>query len=75
VYAFNVWSGARVQFRGAHDVVGDPLLADPARGDFTPSPGSPALGTGTRALAPALDFAGNPRPRGAVDRGAVQVSR
>jgi hypothetical protein len=75
LYAFNVWSGDAVPFRGARDVVADPLLADPARGDFAPRPGSPALGTGTSALAPTLDLLGNPRPPGAIDRGAIQVSR
>lgn len=75
VYAYNLWSGASVPFRGAHDAVADPLLEDPAGGAFAPRPGSPALRTGTDALAPTLDFHGNPRPPGAVDRGAIQVSR
>jgi hypothetical protein len=75
VYAYNLWSGASVPFLGGHDVVADPLLEDPAGGAFGPRQGSPAIGTGTDALAPTLDFFGNPRPPGAVDRGAIQVSR
>jgi hypothetical protein len=60
---------------GPNDRVADPALADPAGGDFAPRPGSPALASGTGLLAPTLDFFGNPRPAGAIDRGAVQVSR
>ena len=63
---------------GANDLVGDPLYVDPA--DSTPlkvllsvSPGSPAVGSGTSYLAPATDFAGNPRPGSkGYDRGAYQ---
>jgi hypothetical protein len=75
VYDFNVWHGARVPVRGPHDVVADPLLVAPERGDFAPGPGSPALGSGTAELAPALDLAGSPRPATAIDRGAIQVTR
>jgi hypothetical protein len=76
VYAYNVWYGPRVPYAGgAHDVVADPMLADPAGGDFAPLPGSPARRSGTSALAPTVDFFGNPRPPEAIDRGAVQVSR
>jgi hypothetical protein len=75
LYDYDVWQGTSVPVRGPHDVVADPLLANPAGGDFTPRPGSPVLASGTTRLAPALDLLGNPRPASAVDRGAIQVSR
>jgi parallel beta-helix repeat protein len=74
-YDYNVWDAARVPTRGPHDVVGAALLTDPAKGNFAPAAGSPALRSGTSTLAPADDFYGNPRPAGAIDRGAIQVSR
>jgi parallel beta-helix repeat protein len=40
----------------------DPAAATPA--DFTLQPGSPAVNAGTDANAPAVDFAGTPRPAG-----------
>lgn len=46
-----------------------------AKGNFAPGPDSPALGSGTQVRAPADDFFGNPRKAGAIDRGAVQVTR
>jgi hypothetical protein len=73
-YDFNVWDGARAAALGAHDVVGDAGLADPANGDFAPRAGSPAIGSGTTHLAPTLDLLGHPRSATALDRGAVQVS-
>jgi hypothetical protein len=73
VYDFNLWDG-RATARGAHDLVGDARLADPAHGDFAPAPGSPARSSGTTRLAPTLDLAGRPRAWSAVDRGAIQVS-
>lgn len=63
---------------GPHDVVGDPLYADPADANrlgvqLSLSPGSPALGTGTSTLAPSTDFLGHPRPGpDGYDRGAYQ---
>jgi len=55
--------------------VGAANLTDPANGNFTPLPNSPALRSGTHAMAPTDDFLGNPRPAGAIDRGAIQVSK
>jgi parallel beta-helix repeat protein len=74
-YDYNLWDAARVPYAGAHDIVSPALLADPAHGQFAPGPGSPALRSGTSALAPADDVFGTPRPKSAVDRGAIQVSK
>ncbi|HWE23525.1 MAG TPA: right-handed parallel beta-helix repeat-containing protein [Myxococcales bacterium] len=74
-YDYNLWDAANVPFKGDHDVVGKANLTDPANGNFAPLAGSPALRSGTSTTAPADDFFGNPRPAGAVDRGAVQVSK
>jgi hypothetical protein len=63
---------------GPDDLTANPLYVDPADTNplnvlLTVSPGSPALGSGTSYLAPATDFAGNPRPGpGGYDRGAYQ---
>jgi hypothetical protein len=63
---------------GPNDLTGNPLYVDPADANplnvlLTLSPGSPALGSGTSYLAPATDFAGNPRPGpNGFDRGAYQ---
>jgi len=74
-YDYNVWDAARVPVKGDHDIVGAANLTDPANGNFTPLPNSPALRSGTHAMAPTDDFLGNPRPAGAIDRGAIQVSK
>ncbi|MFL5313004.1 MAG: right-handed parallel beta-helix repeat-containing protein [Myxococcales bacterium] len=73
-YEYNLWDGHRVPYRGSNDLVTGAQLTDPANGNFAPRAGSPALRSGTGALAPPDDFFGSPRPAGAVDRGAVQVS-
>jgi hypothetical protein len=63
---------------GPSDLTGNPLYVDPADSNplnvlLTLSPSSPALGSGTSYLAPATDFAGNPRPGpDGYDRGAYQ---
>ena len=63
---------------GPNDLTANPLYVDPADANplsvlLTLSPGSPALGSGTSNLAPATDFAGNPRPGpNGSDRGAYQ---
>lgn len=44
---------------------GNPLYVNPTTGDFHLQPGSPAIDTGSAALAPAFDFAGSARPQGA----------
>jgi parallel beta-helix repeat protein len=74
-YDYNVWDAARVPVKGDHDMVGSANLSDPANANFAPLSNSPALRTGVSAMAPADDFFGNPRPAGAIDRGAVQVSK
>ena len=74
-YDHNVWDGANASPRGPQDIRADARLRDPEDGDFAPGAGSPALGSGTTRLAPTLDSAGQPRAWGAVDRGAIQVSR
>jgi len=74
-YDYNVWEGKKVPYKGPNDVVGDPQLTDPANGNFAPRAGSPALRSATATLAPSDDIFGTARPAGAIDRGAVQVSR
>jgi len=56
---------------GAHDISADPLLVDPAHGDFHLIPGSPCIDAGDPVHYPAIDFEGDPRPLGsAPDIGA-----
>jgi hypothetical protein len=74
VYQYNLWNGTPVPVAGENDLTTAAKLANPSGGDFTPAAGSPALASGTNRLAPTLDFAGNARTAGAVDRGAIQVS-
>lgn len=54
--------------------LGDPLFVSPGEGDYRLMPGSPALDLGEPGLANLLDYAGNPRPRGAgPDIGALEA--
>ena len=58
---------------GDAPVVGDPLFASAAAGDFHVRSGSPAIDAGSVTGAPATDFAGVARPRGAgYDIGAFE---
>jgi hypothetical protein len=63
---------------GPNDLIGDPFYVDPADSNplnvlLSVSASSPAVGSGTSYLAPATDFAGNPRPGSkGFDRGAYQ---
>ncbi len=62
--------------KGVDFVEGDPLFVDPVRGDYRLSPESPAVDAGAASGAPAEDFTGTPRPRGAaVDIGAFEAGR
>lgn len=47
-YAFHIWTFPEWQARGqdTRSLIADPLFADPARGDFTLRPGSPAANIG-----------------------------
>jgi hypothetical protein len=74
-YDFNLWDGTTLPVRGPHDLAGPAGLTDPAHGDFAPRADSPAVASGTTELAPSRDFFGRPRPAGAIDRGAIQVTR
>jgi len=71
----NLWDGVMARLHGDTDLLTSAHLVDPAKGNFAPGPGSPALGSGTQVRAPSDDFFGNPRKAGAIDRGAVQVTR
>ena len=56
---------------GLTDISANPLLLDPAAGDFCPAFGSPCIDAGTGTDAPATDFDGITRPQGGgVDIGA-----
>jgi hypothetical protein len=74
-YDSNLWDGTLYLTIGVDGISGDPLFADPSSYNFSPRAGSPALANGIRALAPSVDFFGNPRPVSAVDRGAIQVTK
>jgi len=78
-FDYNLYFNGTVEFLGTHDIVADPRFAnaslDPAEADFTLSPASPAIDSGTEVLAPLLDIFGNGRPEGmGYDRGAYEAS-
>lgn len=74
-YDYNLWDGVSAPYHGTNDLLVPAQLTDPGNGNFAPRAGSPALGSATGVLAPADDFFGVARRAGAVDRGAVQVSK
>jgi hypothetical protein len=74
VYWNNLWDGSNVPMLGTNGLNQDPGFTNAPANNFAPSAGSPALGSGTSALAPTVDIAGQPRDPKAIDRGAIQVS-
>lgn len=73
------WNGPFLPTPDLNQILNEnPLLSDPDMGDFTPLPGSPAIGTGLAVMKPTLDFNGKmfliPRSRGAVESGLVGAS-
>lgn len=74
-YWNNLWDGTNVPMLGTNGLNQDPGFTNAAASNFTPAVGSPALGTGTAALAPTIDTAGQARDPKAIDRGAIQVSQ
>jgi hypothetical protein len=74
-YWNNLWYGANVPTLGTNGLNQDPEFTNAVASIFTPAAGSPALASGTAALAPSIDIAGQPRNPKAIDRGAIQVSQ
>lgn len=82
LYSNNIiWRNRRgIGLENGHDVgtiSSDPILvryASNGSGDYHPSPSSPAIGAGTQAGAPAIDFDGHPRPASMPDIGPYQSS-
>jgi len=73
LFDYNVYFGTtQIPVEGPHDLVANPRFVEPGSGNFALQHGSPALHSGTDELAPEVDFFGNPRPQGQVDRGAIQ---
>jgi hypothetical protein len=73
-YWNNLWDGSNVPMLGTNGLDEDPLFTNAAANNFTPAAGSPALASGTAALAPVIDINGQARDTNAIDRGAIQVS-
>lgn len=70
------WNGPFLPTPDLNQVLNEnPMLADPDLGDFTPLPGSPAIGSGLAVMLPTHDFDGTeyllPRSRGAIESGLV----
>jgi hypothetical protein len=74
-FDYNLYTGGRGP--DARQVNADPMFADPAAGDFTLLPGSPAIDAGdpttSAACAGQADLLGAPRfAGGRVDLGAIE---
>jgi hypothetical protein len=74
LYSTTPKSGVSGAAPGPNDIIANPRFTNAASGNFTLTAGSPAVGAASASLAPATDFAGNPRPTpgGGYDRGAFQ---
>jgi len=78
---YNLWAPSNARWsEGTHSIIqasASGIVADPARGDFRLTVGSPAIDTGValNATGFATDISGNPRPQGAAwDIGAYEFS-
>jgi uncharacterized repeat protein (TIGR01451 family) len=64
----NVWNNIGGNYSGLtpglHDISADPLLVDPASGDFHLAPGSPCIDAGNPITYTLTDFEGQLRPMG-----------
>jgi hypothetical protein len=75
-YDYNIYFNSnRIEARGFHDLVIDPMLVSPSinpdLADFHLRDGSPAINSGTSERSPLVDHGGQIRPQGAgFDRGA-----
>jgi hypothetical protein len=75
IYWNNLWDGTNVPMLGTNGLNQAPGFTNAVASNFTPAAGSPALASGTAALAPSIDIAGQSRNPKAIDRGAIQVSQ
>ncbi|MEM5016814.1 sugar-binding protein [Metabacillus indicus] len=73
-YDYNIYFGGNApKIPGQHDVISDPLFAEPSTYNFRLQVNSPAVDTGLADVAPTHDYYGVTRPEGAgVDRGAIE---
>jgi hypothetical protein len=69
------WGDGHPAGADTHSVTGDPKLTNASAGDYTPGPGSPAIGAGVNLFSDVPhDILGTPRPStGPFDIGAYQT--
>ncbi|MEW6368416.1 MAG: right-handed parallel beta-helix repeat-containing protein [Acidobacteriota bacterium] len=67
----NRFMGEEGEVRGTSYVEADPLLLNPAKGDFHLQTGSPAIDKGSSSKAPAVDYYGNARPKDGDGNGSA----